>query len=85
MITQLAQDGLSQQSDEKSKNIEPHPRQVVMELAAKELLVFVHPWAARHCLTAIEYLFLMAVPTHQQIETLCFREREIQDQKRAES
>ncbi len=53
----------------------PHPREVAMEAAAKELIAFLDPWVTRHFLTASEYLYLLAVPTHRQIQAMCLAER----------
>lgn len=56
----------------------PHPREAVMETAGRELIALLNEWVDRNKLTAVEYLYLLAVPTHRQIQALCLHEREQQ-------
>jgi hypothetical protein len=53
-----------------------HPRDTVMESAGRELVAFLEPWVTRYSLTMSEYLYLLAVPMHQQIQAMCIHERE---------
>jgi len=53
-----------------------HPREAVMEAAGAELVAFLSEWAPRHKLTGMEYAYLLAVPTHRQLQALCIHERE---------
>jgi len=53
-----------------------HPRDTVMESAGRELVAFLEPWVTRYSLTMSEYLYLLAVPMHKQIQAMCIHERE---------
>lgn len=56
-----------------------HERDLIAEAAARELIPFLNAWVARHGLTACEYLFLLGVASHRQVQAMCVHERSVKE------
>lgn len=59
--------------------VAPHPRDLQIEDAAREVLTFMKDWCARHRLTVYEFLYLMNQISGQEMQRACLKEREDQD------
>lgn len=56
-----------------------HERDLVAEAAARELVPFLNEWVQRHGLTACEYLYLLGVASHRQVQAMCVHERSVKE------
>ncbi len=55
----------------------PHPRDVACEAAAADLVAFLRGWVTQHRLTACEYLYVLGVCQHRQVQKMCVHERTV--------
>lgn len=55
----------------------PDPRDLAVEAAAAELRGFLDGWVKSHSLTVCEYLYLLGVCQHRQVQAMCLHERQV--------
>lgn len=56
----------------------PDPRDAAVEAAAADLRGFLDGWVKTHRLTVLEYLYILGVCQHRQVQAMCVHERQVQ-------
>src|SRR5262245_34889067 len=52
-----------------------HPRDVLAEEAAKELIAFLNGWTRKFEMNESAFLYILSVPIHFTVRCMCLRER----------
>ncbi len=69
---------MTAESPPKPQLLPPDPRDAAIEAAALELRSFIDGWIKQHQLTVSEYLYVLGVFQHRQVQAMCIHERQLQ-------